>query len=628
MDLDPPLAAQSRSPAPGRVWLVWIILGLALLSSAAALVHSQATRVFLNETAGRAGGTLQLATTALEGYLERFERLPPLLATQDPIRDLAADPDNPAHVAAANLFLSEMTRELGASDIYFMDAAGLTRAASNHDLPRSFVGGNFAFRPYFGDAVALGAGRFYALGTTSLMRGYYFGAPVRIDGATVGVVVLKVDVDSVEATWAGADYDVIVTDPEGVVFLSSNPALRFGLTRPLTTQGRALLEATRRYADRPLAALPLTEDETPGGHRLWHVAVTDLPAADIRREYLLVSAAMPEADWTLTVMQSTAAARAQALAVTAGTMLALALLGMAVAVVAQRRARLRDMLVMRAAAQAELEARVIERTRELAQVNEALGAEVAERRQAEESLRRAQGDLIQAAKLAGLGQMSAALGHEVNQPLGALRNYAENALTLLSRGRAEEAQTAMGRILAMADRINTIARRLHTFGRLPGQKLGAVDVVEAVEAAQEIAGPRLRQIGVDLTVDLAPDLALVRAGPVRLQQVLVNLLTNAADAVDGRADRRVVLTARGAGPCVVLRVEDSGSGVPAEIGERIFDPFFSTKGVGNGLGLGLSISYNIVRDFDGTLTHGPSALGGAAFEVRLGVATARELAAE
>ncbi|WP_439526597.1 sensor histidine kinase [Roseovarius mucosus] len=609
-------------------FLVWLVLGLIVLWGGGALVHAQATRVFLNEAAGRAEGTLQLATTALDGYLERFERLPPLLARQQPILDLAEAPDDPARVDAANRFLRDVTGVLGASDIYFMDTTGLTRAASNFDLPRSFVGGNFAFRPYFSDAVASGAGSFYALGTTSRKRGYYFGAPVRNGDTLLGVVALKIDVESVEAAWSGADYHVIVTDPKGVVFLSSNPAWRFGMTRPLTSEGQDLLETTRRYADSPLFDIPLRAQTTAQGHVLWEISLSTLPGAQGQGEYLLASAAMPEADWTLTVMQNTAPARAQALTFTAGAVLALALIGMMVAVVRQRRARLRDLLVMQAAAKVQLEARVAERTRELADVNEALGAEVAERRLVEVNLRRAQDDLVQAAKLAALGQMSAALGHEVNQPLGALRNYAENAVALLTRDRKAETQTALERILDMADRISAIARRLHTFGRRPGQQLGAVDVTEAIEAAQEIAGPRLRQVGATLSVDIAPGLSLVRAGPVRLQQVLVNLLTNAADAVADRAERRILLTARDEAEAVVLRVEDSGTGVPPDIALRIFDPFFSTKGVGNGLGLGLSITYNIIKDFDGAIALVPGTLGGAAFEVRLMSAPKQDLAAE
>ena len=624
-----PRASRSTGPrAPLGRGAALSAAAVALLLAVALAVHAQATRLFLDDTARRAGGTLRLASTALSGHLDRFERLPPLLAVQPEIRALAASPEDPARVAAANLFLREVTALLGASDIYFMDAAGLTRAASNFDTETSFVGGNFAFRPYFTDALAHGAGRFYALGTTSMKRGYYFGARVLVGGSVAGVMVRKVGVDGSEATWGNRDYRVVTLDPEGVVFLSSEPSWLFARTRPLTPEGEATLATTRRYASEVPGEFPLLAETAEAGHALWRVGGEGAGQA-AAGEYLVVSRAMPEAGWTLSVLQDTASARQRALAVTAGAVLVLTLLGMVAAAVIQRRDRLRERLEMQAAAQAEVEARVIERTRELAAVNRALGAEVAERRQAEESLRRAQDDLVQAAKLAALGQMSAALGHEVNQPLGALRNYAENAATLIERGRTGEARDAIVRILSMADRMAAIARRLHTFGRRPGKRLQPVDLAEAVEAAREIAGARLRQVGAELSVSLPPDLPRVIAGPVRMQQVLVNLLTNAADAVAEREDRRIALAAAVEGGSVTLTVSDTGPGVPPEIAARIFDPFFSTKGVGNGLGLGLSISYNIVSDFGGSLALVAPGQGGAAFRLTLRAAEAPHgLAAE
>jgi two-component system C4-dicarboxylate transport sensor histidine kinase DctB len=612
IDATSPLLRPRDGRTRARVATAVAVLLLAVVGWA---VHLRATRIFLDDTARRAQGTLRLAATALTGYLDRFARLPPLLAVQPQVRALAEAPADPARVATANLFLRDVATLLGASDVYFMDMDGLTRAASNFDTATSFVGGNFAFRPYFTDALAHGAGRFYALGTTSMKRGYYFGAPVMLDGRAAGVLVVKIDVDSIEATWGNRDYRVLALDPEGLVFLSSEPGWRFARTRPPSPEGEAVFAATRRYADEVPGTFPLSGTAMEAGHLLWRVGTG--PGAG---EYLLVEQPMPAADWTLAVLQGTGPARAQALTATAGVVLGLALLGMGAAVVLQRRARLRDRLEMQAAARLHLEARVAERTRELAAVNQALSAEVAERRLVEDNLRRAQDDLVQAAKLAALGQMSAALGHEVNQPLGALRNYAENAATLIERGRTDEARGAIDRILSMADRMGAIARRLHTFGRRPGQRLHAIDLAEAVEAAREIADPRLRQAGADLTVDLPTGLPRVTAGPVRMQQVLVNLLTNAADAVADREDRRIRLSARATGGSVILTVEDSGAGVPPEIAARIFDPFFSTKGVGNGLGLGLSISYNILKDFGGELALDSGTLGGAAFRVDLRIA--------
>jgi two-component system C4-dicarboxylate transport sensor histidine kinase DctB len=326
---------------------------------------------------------------------------------------------------------------------------------------------------------------------------------------------------------------------------------------------------------------------------------------------------MPEADWKLRVLTDTAPARQQAATVAVAVTMALGLLMLAMAIALQRRARLRERLEMQQAARVDLERRVEERTRELATVNRRLEAEVAERTAAEQGLRQAQADLVQAGKLAALGQMSAALSHEFNQPLTAARTYADNAQVLLDRGRTEDARGNIVRILGLIDRMAAISRHLRSFARKPGKKLSSVLLPEVIEAAREIADLRLRAAGAVLEVDLAPGLPQVEAGPVRLQQVLVNILTNAADAVEGGDDLRIRLTAEPHAGGVRIAIRDHGPGVPASVAPRIFDPFFSTKGVGKGLGLGLSISYNIVKDFGGDLTlHSPEG-GGAEFRIDL-----------
>ncbi|MFN4157146.1 MAG: ATP-binding protein [Gemmobacter sp.] len=586
---------------------------LAAVLLAGWVAHGVALRRALDDTARRGDGTLDLAVASLRGQLQRFERLPALIAAQPQVRALAADPLNPATAGDTNDFLRRIQEGLGASDVYLMDRQGITRAASNHATPTSFVGGNFAFRPYFTGAIAGGEGRFYALGTTSGKRGYYFGAPIEgAGGDAAGVLVFKIDLDAIEEAWGRGEDAILVTDPEGVVFLSGRPDWRFTAFLPLTEAAGAILAETRRYADAALRPFPATGQADDAGHRV--IAVEEGGAA---RRYLMREAAMPEADWVLRVLIDTAPARREAATVAGSVVMALALILLGAAVALQRRARLRERLVMQQAARADLERRVEARTHELAGVNRRLAAEVAERTAAEQGLRQAQADLVQAGKLAALGQMSAALSHEFNQPLTAARTYADNAQVLLDRGRTEDVRRNIGRIMDLIDRMATISRHLRSFARKPGQKLAAVRLPEVVEAAREIAELRLRAAGAELVVDLAPDLPLAVAGPVRLQQVLVNLLTNAADAVEGGADRRILLTATATGAGLRIAIRDHGPGVPAATALRIFDPFFSTKGVGRGLGLGLSISYNIVKDFGGDLTLVTPEGGGAEFRIDL-----------
>ena len=611
---DTPLPALSIPLRPlrlRRLWLVAAVLGLGLALVVGAWAHARLERAAFQQLGARGANTLGLAVAALDGQLRRYDRLPALLAQNPVVHAALLAPQDPGRIAAANLYLRATALLLQASDLYVMALDGTTIAASNFDLPRSFIGGNFAFRPYFRDALAFGEGRFYALGTTSLVRGYYFGAPVLIDGAQAGVMVIKIDLDAIEASWRGAEYEVIVTDPEGIVFMSTHPDWTFGATEPLTAERRARTSATRRYAGEVPHDLPITAAPAPDGGILWRLAGGG--------EYRVVAERMAAADWTVQVLLDTAPARQQALTRLALGALLAGLGVLALVIVIQRRLRLRDRLAMQEAAQAELEGRVIARTAELAAVNRQLAGEVAERTAAETRLRAMQAELVQAGKLAALGQMSAALSHEFNQPLGAARNYAENAQLLIDRGRLPEAQETLGRIQGLIDRMAELSRHLRNFARKPNAQLSDVALPEALGAAMEILGWRLRAMEVALVQEVPP--LVVRAGPVRLQQVLVNILSNALDAIEGQAAPALRIAARAEGAEALLTIADNGPGVPAQLIERIFDPFFSTKGVGKGLGLGLSISYNIVHDFGGTLTVANAPEGGAVFTITLPLAT-------
>jgi two-component system C4-dicarboxylate transport sensor histidine kinase DctB len=296
------------------------------------------------------------------------------------------------------------------------------------------------------------------------------------------------------------------------------------------------------------------------------------------------------------------------------------------AMILQRRARLAERFDIQERTKAELERRVAERTADLAHVNTLIEAEIAERRLTEIELRRTQSDLVQAGKLAALGQMSAALSHEINQPLAAARNYADSAAVLIERGDTVRAQENMGHILGLIDRMATIARHLRNVARKPDAPLKDIVLADAVAETQAIMAPRLA--GIDVQVLLPQDLPLVRGGPVRLQQVLINLLSNAADAVADSPQRKIEITAEIAAQRVLLSVRDHGTGVPAAIADRIFDPFFTTKRVGSGLGLGLSISYNIIKDFGGDLRVQNAPDGGAIFTIDLAISQAQLQAAQ
>jgi two-component system C4-dicarboxylate transport sensor histidine kinase DctB len=594
-----------------------VVVVLAILQGGTLL-----TRSYMDEASSQAGSALRLAVAALGGHLSRYEPLPALIADHDDIEALLQAPNDPALRRVANEYLKEINGLLESSDIYVMTPDGNTIAASNYEMPGTFVGQNFDYRPYFQDAIAGRQARFYALGTTSLKRGYYFSSPVDVDGKILGVIVFKVDIDSIESSWRGGEYKLFVADPEGIIFMTGSPEWLYSGILPLDTPRLARTQASRRYAEAELRPLPVVESVYYGQH-LMRIA-----GEGTTREYLRLSHYMPEADWTVNVLLDTASVRTQARTALIAILLFICLATLGLAVLWQRRARIEERLRLQEETRNELERRVDERTADLARVNEQIELEIAERRLTEQELRKTQADLIQAGKLAGLGQMSAALSHEFNQPLAAAKTYADSAALLIDRGRVPEAQDNVRRISSLIDRMASISKHLRNFARKPNEKLGPVPLPDVIADALEIVAPRLKAADAKLVVQLGEQALVVKAGPVRLQQVLVNIISNAADAVEGLDDRQIVLTARREEEQVIVEVHDRGPGVPAAIAERIFDPFFTTKGVGKGLGLGLSISYNIIKDFGGNLSVGNHPEGGAVFRIVLDVAASVRAAAE
>ncbi len=603
-------------------WVGILLLCLGLCGFAFTKGRELLAESYLNEAAEQGGTTLRLAVSALGGHLSRYEPLPALMADHDDIEELVAHPEDQRLRQRANIYLKSINDLLKSSDIYIMTLDGETIAASNYDGPASFIGQNFSYRPYFQDAAKGLQSRFFALGTTSHKRGYYFASPILFNDVIKGVIVFKVDIEGIEASFGTGENRIVVTDPEGIIFMTGVPQWLYSAVLPLTPDRIARTEASRRYADAKLSQLPVTEGIF-GSHRLMTIR-----EGQQDREYLVLSQPMPEAGWTVNVLMDTGSVRTQVQTTMLAALLCFGLAGALLVAMLQRRRRLQDRLVHQAEAQAELERRVEERTADLARVNRDIKREVAERRQTEKQLRKTQKDLIQAGKLAALGQMSAALSHEFNQPLAAAKTYAESASLLIERGRVEEASSNLSRISALIERMASISRHLRNFARKPNEHVGPVPLDTVVADTLEIVSARLKAADAQLHVALGPETLFVKAGPVRLQQVLVNIISNAADAVEGLDDRRIDLTAQKSDNKVIVSVRDRGPGVPLAIMERIFDPFFSTKGVGKGLGLGLSISYNIVKDFGGRLVVTNLEDGGARFDIELDAETPMEIAAE
>ncbi|WP_226780086.1 sensor histidine kinase [Oceaniglobus trochenteri] len=514
-------------------------------------------------------GTVRLAQGAdrILGKLESHRELVNVFASH-PAVARAVDGDAPAR--QTNEFLLRMALTTGIDRLVVLDGEGMVIAASdteNHpDTPERFQG----FRPDVLTAMSGALGFYHAVDPQDLQRRFYYARSVR--GATKqGVVVLVVDVAQIEFDWRVDEDAIAFVDRADVVFASNRPGLLLSRDAPPTME----FVPTPRYPSDSVTPLPAHRTVRWFGHEVWMFENTGtLPAAA-----MVLRRFVPQLNMTELVFKDTGPARATAL-LQASLAAALAgLLALGLLALAQRRQRLADRLLIEEQANATLEARVEERTAQL---------------------RRAQDDLVQAGKLSALGQMSAGLSHELNQPLAVIQSLAGNARKLIARDRTDEAGANLTEITNQTDRMNRIIRNLRAFARNETVRISPVDLAAIARDAVALTEPHWRAGGATVTLDAPEGAVMVLGGTVRLQQVLVNLLTNAVDAMAESETRRITITLQ-PGDMVSCTITDTGCGLPDPT--RVFEPFYTTKEIGasKGLGLGLSISFGIIGSFGGTL---------------------------
>ncbi|MGB0712543.1 MAG: sensor histidine kinase [Gammaproteobacteria bacterium] len=577
-----------------------IVAIVAVLWATAVLVRDRG----LDELSSNSERQLDRFVTHLEGALGRFEFLPALLVTNRMLADGLRDADNPAMIDVVNRYLEEVTTITGASDTYLMDMGGTTIAASNWQESTHFVGKNFSFRPYFQQAIQNRRGRYFALGTTSGERGYYFAYPVRFAAEVIGVLVLKMDMSGIEQRWSGLGDTFLVTDPDGIVFISTRPDWLFRSTQALSPMARARIAGSRRYPDQALERLEVGAESPAHGARI--VSVRDGDENEGR--HLTLTRAMPEAGWDVHILSPIRPIQREVLTTQAIMALLILLLGSLGLLAVQRHRRRQERERIEAAVLRELEHRVRERTSDLTH-------EIEERRRTEQALRETQDELIQAAKLAVLGELSASISHELNNPLAAIRSYADNALTFLSQDRLEPVQGNLERIVGLTGRMAKISSQLKVFARKSRGQFDTLSVGPVIVAALDIVAPQARRQGVCIEQRLNEAKTQVRGDPIQLEQVVVNLLSNAISILETAQDSIVTLTLESHEHVIQIHVDDNGPGIDPEHLERIFDPFFTTRE--QGLGLGLSISARIIDSMSGHLSARNRDEGGARFTIAL-----------
>lgn len=537
----------------------------------------------------RSQQTLALYVANLQATLRRFEVLPSLLSDLPELRQLLASPADPARRDRANALLIRVAEQTGAAVIYLLDAQGNTLATSNVGQADDFSGRNFAFRPYYRDAMAGKRARFFGLGTTSQRRGYYFADALDDTGGTLGVLVIKIDLEDHESLWGQSDERLLVTDARGVVILSSHGPWRFLARQPLGAAQLAEIARDQPYPSASPAPLALNATDWLEQHR-----------------------PLPEAGWNVSILTPRTLLAAQVQSAVLIAAAALAVLLLLLGLLLQRRRHYLARIDQDSRARRELEQRVAERTADLQALNQHLREAVLEREAAQQQLVSTQDELVQAGKLSALGTMAASISHELNQPLAAIRSYADNASVLLDHGRLDDTRGNLRQISELTTRMASIISHLRAYARRDRHAPESVALQPALDDALALLAKRRRELNIELHRDLPEAPLWVQAGETRLRQILANLLGNALDALSERAPpRQLWLSTQIDSEGVTLQLRDNGPGFSAEALLRAREPFFTTKQHGNGLGLGLAICNNLVDALDGRLTLANHPQGGA-----------------
>lgn len=534
--------------------------------------------------------------------LQRFRRLPRIIAEHPGLLQVIGHPPGSLESQQTSQLLSTLNTLQGSDVTYLLNRQGLTLAASNSQLDDSFVGTNYAFRPYFKTAIKGENGQYFALGSRSGKRGYYFSAPVYHRHQIVAVLVIKVRLNLLESSWQNPRFDYLITDHHGVIFYATRASWLYHTLFPINQSMRDEIKQSRQYGSH---SLPLLISQ-PSSHTQFMMPTS----ADQSRPFLVEYHQMTQPAWILYALipkQWLWQPILQACFLTSLVFLVLVLL---INYGYQLRAR-RQLL---ARLNRQLEARVNRRTRQLTLSNQQLKEAIQKYHQTSKTLRQTEAELMQTAKLAMLGELSASLNHELNQPLTSLLAYAENSQRLIKRNETSMVEDNLAQIIRVADLMRAIIARFKVFARKSKPLQQSTSVQGIIKAALTLLHNKMIKHGVIAQLDLQDEL-WVHADPVQLEQVLINLLNNALEALEETTMPRIVIRCWQNEGHVFIQVSDNGSGFGDIALESLFEPFFTTKS--KGLGLGTTISRRIIDSFDGQLTAQNNLDQGACFIIQL-----------
>jgi two-component system C4-dicarboxylate transport sensor histidine kinase DctB len=551
----------------------------------------------------------------IESTLGRFEKIPDVLSKHPLLQQVLHDPEQGDRVRL-NKLLEEIGEVTQASDIYLIDKAGFTLAASNWQSDNTFIGMDFSFRPYFKQAMQGQSARYYAVGLSSNKRGYYFASPVISKGEVIGVIAVKTSIDEIENQHKEAvgniDYNFLIVAPDDVVFISDKSEWRLKTIGSLSDKKTQQLKYSPRYSGRKIEMLDMQAIQSVYLPNDISGALFKIKNHNESKLVFTQKKQMLDVGWRVHLLTSIDDIEQQKVFLTIISASSYLLIVFLVLFTKERMRNAKNQNLARLM----LEQRVEERTEDLTATNAQLTAEIEQRKHTQAQLKNTQDELIQSAKLAVIGNMSASVNHEINQPLTALRSYSQNALSYLEREQADKTKYNLEMIITLVDRLADIVSQFKQFTRKSSGISTPVNLQQSINAAISIVKHQAQNESVTLGVDLPQHKIFILGDDIRLEQVLINLFSNAIQAMANEENKRLDVSVTLVDTKVIIAIKDTGPGILASNLDKIFEPFFTTKERA-GLGLGLSISQRIIELMQGLLVVENHNEGGAEFKIVL-----------
>ncbi|KAB7615994.1 sensor histidine kinase [Amylibacter sp. SFDW26] len=564
----------SRSAVKNSEYTLAIILLLAA-GMILAVFYTISAQTFENIEKTQSRSKLALYQSTIENELLRLQHLPSVIAN-NPLVFEALETDE---FDTLNAKLLEISNAARAEAIYLMKPSGLTVAASNYSKPQTFIGQNYGFRSYFKEASKGLSSTFFAIGATTSRPGYFLASPIISQGQTLGVLALKLDLTALNRILEETNELIFVTNPDGIVVLSSKPSQRYNAITSITTARLDKIKAERQFGKHTIGNIDWSlNDQT-------HVSFE-------KSTYYLSQSNIIGTKWVLHYLVDTSAARQKALGIVSGVAIIMAL--SALAFVFWRVQRVRRALT----------ASIEDRKR--------LQREIETRRQAEADLKNAQKELKRSSKMAALGQLSASVTHELGQPISAMKNHitAEE----ITVGKLSPVMTHLSGILG---RMENITHQLRFFSASGSETSSVVSLADVINNAYELIRHDCERHNVTyLTHGLDQDIQ-TWGNQTRLEQVLINLMKNSIKAMADQALKKLDVNLMQTNDHITITVKDTGQGLQGQSLDQIVEPFHTTASSGEGMGLGLAISTSIINEHAGTLDVAENTNGGACFTITL-----------